>query len=464
MATARQLLTENQPAQAVKMLEAVLPLADGDAAYLELLRRAYQAELAHWEQMGSQDSRVERLRRYIDLLQPPPLPHNAGNNNRSSSDQSDSRLTTPLRSLEQAAAIFPQPASVTVPADDDLRQAIQLFQQQRYQEAAQRFARIPHLSAEYHAAWAYCRIRLAVEQLRQPQSSAAARTAAIKELKAAQELLPPNSQLRQYVEQLIQTLPSSIEERAAESGSPYSPQSDGVKQETANFSISGKLSPENLATLGRLAEQYRHEAFELWSGPACGNWHPKCQLVVHRQPEDFQQATGAAAGHGAVARVALQAGQVIERRLDVLAKEETELQPLLRREIMHIVAADLFTQPAPPRWAVLGMSIRMAGTAEVDRYRRTWLREWQAARSLPLTRVLQLQECSPQEVTAFCCASVCLVDFLVQKGGEKNFTLFLRDAQRYGIEAALRRQYGYENLAALEVAWRNWLLTGGTPR
>ena len=47
-----------------------------------------------------------------------------------------------------------------------------------------------------------------------------------------------------------------------------------------------------------------------------------------------------------------------------------------------------------------------------------------------------------------------LVDYLVKLGSERNFTLFLRDTQRYGTAAALKRSYGIDGPQALETAWK----------
>ena len=46
-----------------------------------------------------------------------------------------------------------------------------------------------------------------------------------------------------------------------------------------------------------------------------------------------------------------------------------------------------------------------------------------------------------------------LVAFLVKSKGEKAFTTFLRDAQRYGLAAALKRQYGVADARQLGDAW-----------
>lgn len=468
MADARHLLERNQPIEAVKTLEAVLSLANGDAAYLDLLRRAYQAELAQWERAGGMDQRIDRLRRYIDLLQQSasvsgssskafPMPMLAPGPMTSG----DTPSTPPSPETPSVAQpVFP-PSRNDSSSDKLLAEAVTLFQQKRYDEAARRFAQLRQLSPEHQAAWAYCRIRLAVEQLHRPDATAATLDAALAELQAAAQLLPSHSELRHYAEQALRTARQRLDSARQTLGPA---EHSGGKQrflETASFRISGDLAADRLAVIGRLAEQYRQETFERWSGPASAPWQPKCELVLHSQPTEFSQAAGVSPEYGAVSRVALEEGRVTARRLDILTADEIDLSSLLRRELTHVVLADLFTQTPPPRWAAIGISARMAGSSEVDRYRRTLLKEWQAGRNLPLSQFVELRDCPPSQVTLYCCISVCLVDFLVQKGGsEKNFTLFLRDTQRYGLAAALKRQYGYDSPAALETAWKDWLTSG----
>jgi hypothetical protein len=56
-------------------------------------------------------------------------------------------------------------------------------------------------------------------------------------------------------------------------------------------------------------------------------------------------------------------------------------------------------------------------------------------------------------ITAFYVESVSLVDMLVTEKGEKEFLIFLRDAQRYGYEKALERNYNLRNYSDLQKHW-----------
>src|SRR4051794_19469115 len=66
MATARQYLEINMPAEAVTALEAEVANADGNKAVLALLREAYLAELYRLEKAPTPDTaRVAQMRRNL---------------------------------------------------------------------------------------------------------------------------------------------------------------------------------------------------------------------------------------------------------------------------------------------------------------------------------------------------------------------------------------------------------------
>ena len=58
-----------------------------------------------------------------------------------------------------------------------------------------------------------------------------------------------------------------------------------------------------------------------------------------------------------------------------------------------------------------------------------------------------------ERLTGFTVESVSLVAYLAKSKGERVFTAFLRDAQRYGLASALKRQYGMTDAKQLGDAW-----------
>ena len=76
----------------------------------------------------------------------------------------------------------------------------------------------------------------------------------------------------------------------------------------------------------------------------------------------------------------------------------------------------------------------------------------------PVGKVLAATDVPVKAVTGFAVASVSLVDFLVRWKGEKHFVGFLRDAQRYGFDSGLKRQYQVADSRELETLWRKNVL------
>lgn len=483
MAVARHLLEQQQPVEAVKMLEAVLHFAEGQPGYLELLHRAYQAELKQWEMTGRTDSRMDQLRRYIDLLQQSPHPSQftlqpennrppkarsgmapvSGTSAEAESSPGKSQVQLLLDALPFATPprVMGQESRGENLRDAILNEAVMLFQQKKYAEAAQRFAQIEPLSPEYKTAWAYCRIHVALDRLHQKAISPAMIQAAIADLQAARDLLPENAELRRYAEQALRVAEQNNQQVNLSSGQqPLIPTNTGVRTaETASFRVIGNLSLDQLEQIGRDAEKYRQELFERWSGPAAGPWKPKCDIAAYIRAEEFTHATGLSPEHRSLAKVKLTEGQVVERRIHLYVGDDGWWRFRLKREIMHVILADLFPQSPPPRWAVEGIVVSASGPEELERYQRTLQDKIPPPDWIPLSKLIELQDYPTDRITVYCCQSASLVDYLIRTGGgEKNFVIFLRDSQRYGTAAALRRQYGYVSPTALEVAWERWVL------
>ena len=71
-----------------------------------------------------------------------------------------------------------------------------------------------------------------------------------------------------------------------------------------------------------------------------------------------------------------------------------------------------------------------------------------------MAALFELTDLPAERITGFYCESASLVEFLVKLRGERNFTLFLRDLERYGTASALAKTYGIDGPAALEQRWR----------
>jgi hypothetical protein len=100
------------------------------------------------------------------------------------------------------------------------------------------------------------------------------------------------------------------------------------------------------------------------------------------------------------------------------------------------------------------MAVLATSPGEVDRHLAAVPRCQRAGELLPVPALLALAAPPADKVTGFSVGSVSVVDYLVRRKGERSFTIFLRDAQRYGPEQALSRQYGFASVRQLDDEWR----------
>jgi hypothetical protein len=314
------------------------------------------------------------------------------------------------------------------------------------------------MSPAQMAAWAYCRVKVANDQLTKAGNDLRVASEVIAEVEEALTLAPGNAGLQQVGQEVIAAARQRGGVSAGRSkASPVSapaPAADGWEVvETASFRVRHQGRRQLAEVVARAAEAKREEIFARWSGPPGAAWQPKCEVVLHPSGAVFAAATQQPPAATGRALVKLEDSRVVDRRIDLRADDPTAAEDALPRELTHVVLADLFPAAAPPRWAAEGMAVLAASPAEVDRYRRTLSRCHQGKELLPVETLLGLTAPPADRVTGYVVGSVTLVDFLVRWKGEKAFTTFLRDGQRYGLLPALKRQYGFADAKQLEEAW-----------
>lgn len=414
IADARALLDVRKSAEAVELLEKHLATADGDKTFLVVLRTAYTTEAQRVE--AADPKRAADLRTKLSLLgDAPPPPANSD-------------------VLKQAATLFNE--ARTEPKK--FAQAAKLF--------ATAFVSRVEMTPDQLAAWAYCRVRLAADDLNRSGTETAVASAVIAEVEEALRLAPANAGLQKVGQDVI----ASARQRGGKASAVKQPivaNGDGV--ETASFRVRGP----HAATLAKAIEAKREEIFTRWSGPPGGAWEPKCEIVIHATGEAFAQATRQPAAATGFALVRLDGGRVVERRIDLRADDTTLADNALPRELTHVILADLFRDQPPPKWAEIGMAVLATSQPELQRFRATLSRCYENAELYPLESLLGLKEAPAERLTGFYVGSVSLVEFLVKWKGDKVFTTFLRDSQRYGLAAALKRQYGVADAKQLEAVW-----------
>lgn len=323
-------------------------------------------------------------------------------------------------------------------AADVKSDAAAAFNQKKYAEAARQFAQVAdQLTPQEAAAWAYCRIKLATDRVNAPQCDPAAAAEAERDVTEALRLVPDNAELQKVGRAVI----AAAKQKAGGTSSPAR-SSDPNAVETASFVVRHSGNRELAERVAAAAEAQRKAIFERWSGPPSGSWQPKCEIVLQPTPIP---------GH---AVVKLTDGRATERRVELAADDAGLIPNALPRELTHVVLADLFPDRPPPKWAEEGMAVLAGSPEEVSRFARTLPRCARDGELVPMATLLEMKAFPADKVTGFYCQSVSLVEFLVRQGGERNFTIFLRECPRYGTAQALRRQYNLDGPAALEAAWK----------
>jgi hypothetical protein len=448
MLTARQFLDMGMPAEAVTSLEAEIANADGNKAFLTLLREAYQAELTRLEKADSTDTgRMTQIRRNLSLLggfppqSNPPAPNPPAPNKQEKPAPSKSEV--------------PVLPSFDSPGSDTAADATSAFKKGNYTEAARLFATALNLTPDQKAAWVYCRVKLAADRVNAPTCDSATATASLRDVTEALQLVPQHSELQKVGQQVI-----AIATQKAK-GAANVPASEGIV-ETASFRVHHDGNREFAEAVAKAAEVQRKAIFERWSGSPSGVWAPKCEIVLHPSAEAYARATKQPAGGTGIAAVKLTSGHATERRIDLRADDSGLLSNSLPRELTHIVLADLFPSEPPPKWAQEGMAILATSPEEISRYTRTLPRCARDGEWFGLAQLMELKDFPADKITAFYCESVSLTEYLVHLGGnEKNFTIFLRDCMRYGTQKGLKKQYNIDGTQALEQAWKRSALEVG---
>ena len=446
MLAARQYLDVNMPADAVAALEAEIANADGNKAFLTLLREAYLAELVRLEKAPTADeARVAQIRRHLALLGgagPGAAPTSA--------------TPAPATPAPATTPIIPPPSvdpPVLVPAPsgaETVGEAVALFNKKDYAAAARLFAAsAANLTTMQKAAWAYCRVWIANDKVNAASCDAATAAALVADVVDAMKLAPENAELRKWGERVIATA-------GAKSRNDSGVIVGGVDAvETESFRVRHPGNREVAETIAKKAEALRKEIFERWSGPAAGAWSVKCDIVIHATAEEFARATGRPAASTGNATIRLTDGRADERRVDLRADDPAITSNALPRELTHVVLADLFPDKPAPKWALEGMAILAGTPEEVERYTRTLRRCAKDGEWLGVGQLMDMKDFPKENVTAFYCESVALADYLIRAaGGERNFTIFLRDCHRYGTAQALKRQFNIDGPQALESAWK----------
>lgn len=225
--------------------------------------------------------------------------------------------------------------------------------------------------------------------------------------------------------------------------------------ETVNFRLLHKHSRSLAEAVLQTAERARTAQLRKWFGESGDNWENKCRIFLYPDGEAYGEATGAPVNPGGGhTDVRTEDSRVLSRCIHVHGSRTFLLKGVVPHEVTHAVLAGRLSSGRVPRWADEGMAILAETQAHIDLHLR-YLPRWRADDVLYSMRTLvEMRDYpEPHAIGVFYAQSVSLVDFLTRQKGAERFASFVRDGERDGYAASLRKHYGW-SFAELDRQWR----------
>jgi hypothetical protein len=220
-----------------------------------------------------------------------------------------------------------------------------------------------------------------------------------------------------------------------------SPRRSSTTYRTSNFTVQAptRRIAEQVA---RAAEQSRKALARLWLGRELPAWAKPCPVRVEINLR----------GVGGATTFSFHEGKVVQQSMSVQGPLETVLADVLPHEVMHTILAHRFGRPVF-RWADEGVACLAESATGRERQEQALRHVLDRGQLLPLARLLGLRDYPMKDLRTFYAQGHSLTRFLVGARGQAKFLAFLAQGERDGWNRAVKAQYGYRNVAALERAW-----------
>ncbi|WP_157368718.1 hypothetical protein [Zavarzinella formosa] len=466
---AREALRLNDPAKAIRILEAEQANAVGNTAYASLLKDAKEA-LAK-TQPGNPADIIEPDDKQTPTLKLPPT-------DLAVRPVSSATLAPPLpppppveETVKEPVAPperFPEPEPKPLPiivnppkADvdpfqqtpshgrlpgNDLSKADAAFAAKKYAQAATLYQQAAKqglkLTPEQQEQWIYCRLFNVATQLKSGTVDEAQRGVLLREVADCRQ--SGSERLHDFCDRLTASL------RPATASAP----TPTVAGDSRNFAIKGVADPVKAGEVIQVADAVRAAMYQRWSGTTANDWATPCEITLHACGKDYRQVTHKPESLWGHSTVGVRGIDVVTRKLDLCGDDLSLLDVTLPNEITQMILLEMYAEQPLPKWALIGMAALSETPESVARYRRTVPGLLRDRKLLMLSVLLEQQTFpEPEATTAFYAQSISLVSFLVEKKGCKAFATFLREAPRRGIAKALQSHYGFKDVADLQQQW-----------
>lgn len=221
-----------------------------------------------------------------------------------------------------------------------------------------------------------------------------------------------------------------------------------AKHRTPNFLVSA--TDETFARqVAHAAESYRRQLADLWLGRQLAAWSEPCPIAVHDGPN---------LGAGGATSFFFVEGQVLGWNMTIQGTRERILDSVLPHEVTHTIFATHFRRPLP-RWADEGACTTVEHASERNKHRRMLVEFLRTGRGIAFHSMFAMSE-YPPDVMPLYAQGHSLATYLIDRGGRQAFVRFLADGLAGDWPAAVRRHYRFNNLAALQNAWLDWVRAG----
>jgi tetratricopeptide (TPR) repeat protein len=461
----RELLRQDDLANALLLLESQLKAGQADADYRAALAEAYERQIDRLRREGNLQKAAE-LWDKLGQLQ--------GGGNKTKAPEPSSPTATPSQGgPRNSAATPPPPASIkeerkgsSEPNPSDIDAAEQAFGSGQYTQAGEFYQRAQrageNLSVQAKERYAYCKLVSVAKKL----NAAAGQTGADqpkleREVREALDLAPRLV----FGQELLQRLQSLAMPRTAAVRHRQENENGWQISETEHFKafhLDNRLAEDVLQT----AELTRAAVARKWLGREVA-WTQPCLIHIFPTAESYHRHSGmpaSAPGHSDYDSDRMDASIIHVRRVFVRADHPHMLTAILPHEVTHVVLNGQVGRKLLPRWADEGMAVLSEPFSRIAMHIDPLPRAYEEGRTLSLAELLRT-EAYPSDrskVAAFYGQSVCLVEYLTTLRGPQTFTAFLRDAGQQGEEASLQKHYGL-GLSALETGLRQWIISEGMP-
>jgi hypothetical protein len=236
--------------------------------------------------------------------------------------------------------------------------------------------------------------------------------------------------------------------------------------ESKNFHVESYSARYDARVIADRCESIRNCLQLKWLGAeSAESWMPRCVVAVHAARASYRAAIGRGGEQSfGSSWIGSQGGRISQRRIDVLIDARGGISAL-GHELTHLVIADAFPDSRPPTWANEGAAV-LADSAEKQRlHKRDLDQSLRRQTAFHCAELMQMADYpGPHRTAAFYGQSASLAAFLAHVGGPEKFIPFLRQANEYGYDHALRESYGIQGVAELQRRWFEHYSSGALPQ